>query len=162
MIIILILVALLLVCIALVIVGTKESEDGMSIPGYVVGVLTALALLITSIALPLAHAGDAQGMTAFYHSNQQNYEATEDATYLILSEQQRIAAAFIPIEGSIERMDVGSTLAQRIVERRQAVNSYNVKLTKYRYFSTNAWTSWYYPRLPQDLKLITIVSRDGS
>ncbi len=136
--------------------GTKKGREGVEVPGYVFGTILGLAFLLTSSIIPLNKQAELQRMVAFYETNSRNYEATATQTHLIMSEQQIIKQALIPIEGSIEKIDVGGATADRLLEWRNEVVEYNEKLAEYRFFAKNIFVGYYVPNPPEHLKYIVI------
>lgn len=141
--------------VGMAIYGHVKDEEGFQVAGWIVGIVIGLLMLITSIAYPLVNQGRLQEMRAFEGANAQNYQVAATRSELILSEQRFIERALIPVEGSIEKMDVGARTVGLLIEWRDEVVRYNDDLARFRYFDGHLLVGFYYPD-PGDLRFIVI------
>ncbi len=139
-----------------IIQGFRRDSEGLQALSIMSSVLLGIPILLTSFIVPLSAQVRVQEMIAFQEVNASNYQATVDRTELILSEQKFISQAFIPIEGSIEKIDVGSLVIDQLIEWREKVVRYNNDLVSYRYFDDHPILGFYYPTPPDYLKTIVI------
>ncbi len=93
---------------------------------------------------------------AFYEVNSQNYAVTIDETSALLSQEKYISEALIPVEGSIEKMELAKTVSERIVEWRDAVNRYNRIVASLQYLDNNIFFDCMIPNDVHDLKLLSV------
>ncbi len=153
---------LALVVLALLVGGVlcaNRSDDdliGLGAVMIVVGLVLALVLLVTGIAVPLNNLGKAASLEAFYRSNAENYAAAVEETENVLTVSLEHFEALIPVQGSIEKLDVGATIGARIAEWRDSVNAYNTRLQKFRTYDKSLWLGVYYPTVSWVLKPIVI------
>lgn len=96
-------------------------------------------------------------LEAFYLANQTNYAYAIQETGEVLSvSKELVEQSLIPVEGSIEKWEVGKSVAQRIAEYRDGVNLYNEELNRIRFLDRNIHIGIIYPTPPENLKLIII------
>lgn len=125
--------------------------------GTVIGICLVVATMLTSLLIPISNQGNAARLVAFYESNAQNYgtavQMTEDILTISLD---KLVGSIIPVQGSIEKIDVGQTLSDRIGEYRTAVNKYNSDISVMRTFDGNPLLGLYFPTLPDYVVPIVI------
>lgn len=143
---------------ALIISKAAEGDEiiGLGVALFVVGLAGALVLLVTGIAIPINNLGKAASLEAFYRANAENYAAAVEETENVLTVSLEHFEALIPVQGSIEKLDVGATVGARIAEWRDSVNAYNTRLQKFRTYDKSLWLGIYFPTMSEELKPIVI------
>ena len=122
----------------------------------------ALVVLIISVIIPVTtyttSIGTVAELEAFYNASSTNFEISRDDTASYLSEEkiEKADGSLIPIYGSIERMGMGASAANRILEYRNTVNLYNTSFARYKAYSTNFLFSIAYVPVPIQLKVLVI------
>lgn len=123
--------------------------------GVTFSIISLIALAIFGIAT-ISLVADAVDLEAFYKGNASIYQTAAVDTKTLLSETQQSDVATILIQGSIEKVGVGMTTADRIRELREETTKYNNKLAFYRLIKQNIWLSILYPDIPPDLRYIRL------
>ena len=120
----------------------------------------ALLALIISIIIPVTtyttSIGTVAELEAFYNASSTNFEISRDDTASYLSEDKIQGSSLVPIYGSIERMGMGQSASDRILEYRNTVNLYNQSFARYRAYSTNILFQIAYVPVPSALKVLVI------
>jgi hypothetical protein len=112
-----------------------------------------LSILILSIYTIDNYNGLAK-WKAFYETNNTNYAITIDKTASYLSSDKFVSGALV--EGSIEKVQLGPAISDRIKEWRDAVNDYNTTIASLKFFDSNIWTGVMVPDEVQNMKLLVI------
>lgn len=73
-----------------------------------------------------------------------NFDVTVTDTVAILTPPQDVRGAFIPVQGSIEKLGVGETAALVLVERLKVVAKFNKQLASMRYWASSLWLGVFY------------------
>ena len=134
--------------------GFDDAVLSLLIIGCIVLVMLACGLTGGFAAHNL---GKSARMEMFYNVNAQNYANAVQETDDVLSVSlDKFVEALVPLEGSVEKMDVGQEVALRIKEWRDSVNTFNNDLAGMRRYDGNVWTGILYPTLPDDIKPIQI------
>ena len=134
-------VLLLLVCIFSYREEAKKERNGEK--GTALGGIITLGilLLLMFIIVPANYAANSvrvAELDAFQKANVQNFAVAPDKTSVILSEEKFLESL---IAGSIEKTEVGKSIAQQIVEWRDATNAYNIEVAH----KQKMRTLWLYP-----------------
>jgi len=120
----------------------------------------ALLALIISIVIPVTtyttSIGTVAELEVFYNASATNFEISRDDTASYLSEDKIQGSTLIPIYGSIERMGMGQSAADRILEYRNTINLYNQSFARYKAYSSNILFSIAYVPVPTGLKVLVI------
>lgn len=120
----------------------------------------ALPALIISLVIPITtyttSIGTVAELEAFYNASATNFEISRDDTASYLSEGKIQGSTLIPIYGSIERMGMGQSAADRILEYRNTINLYNQSFARYKAYSTNILFQIAYFPVPTTLKVLII------
>src|SRR4030042_3909437 len=124
-------------------------------------VVGSLVFLVISIIIPVgiysSNIGKIADLEAFYMASSTNFQISRDDTASYLSEDKITSnITLIPITGSIERMGVGQSTADRVLEYRNAVNAYNSAFAKYRAYKRNMLYGIAYPEVPTEMRLLII------
>ena len=102
-----------------------------------------LALLVVPLVFIIQYAVNtgvqARQIEMQYDTVLANFNVTITDTAAILSPNQNIDAALIPIQGSIEKMGVGEVVALTVTERMRIISEFNHRLTNARYWGDSAW-----------------------
>jgi hypothetical protein len=124
---------------------------GCALLGLIISVIIPITTYTTSI-------GTVAELEAFYNASSSNFEISRDDTASYLSEEkiQKSEGSLIPIYGSIERIGMGASAANRILEYRNTVNLYNTSFARYKAYSSNILFSIAYVPVPQGLKVLVI------
>src|SRR5574343_1799584 len=105
--------------------NTKEGRhDSLIFVCLSAGILSAVALLVNLIAW-VSLMGDTADIEAFYNNNIGLYQTTITDTQTVLTVTQNTDNVTIPVQGSIEKVGVGSMTAERIKDLRDAATKYN-------------------------------------
>lgn len=110
--------------------------------GYIASMIIGGCLIVAFIAytLPMyCYYMDKQAqLEAFYNTNNQNYSIIVDKTDDLLTLS---ADAYLDtlVDGSIEKMEVGSAEAQRLAEWRDAVVDYNTTRSRVLKYDSSFW-----------------------
>ena len=152
-------ILLTLVPVIMAIVNSRHKiNSNLAMIGGGLVIIGPLLLAICCI-IYMGNLGDRAEIEATYYNNIQNYQVaiTETTTYLSQDEfvDQLIA-------GSIEKTNLGEQVATRIAEWRNTVNAYNLRYNKYEAMSGNIFTGLFYPKLPDDLRMLTISATNSS
>jgi len=124
-------------------------------------IIASLVCLVISLLIPVgiytSNIGKIADLEAFYLASVTNFELARDDTASYLSED-RIESniTLIPITGSIEKMGVGQSVANRVLEYRNSVNAYNSAFAKYRAYKKNMLYGIAYPNVPEEMRLLII------
>ena len=124
-------------------------------------ILASLICAVISLVIPAgiytSNIGKIADLEAFYIASATNFEISRDDTASYLSENKiQSNVTLIPITGSIERMGVGQSIANRVLEYRNSVNAYNSAFAKYRAYKKNVLYGIAYPSIPEEMRLIII------
>ncbi len=124
-------------------------------------VIASLVFVVVSLIIPVgiysSNIGKIADLEAFYMASATNFEISRDDTASYLSESKiESNITLIPITGSIERMGVGQSTANRVLEYRNSVNAYNSAFAKYRAYKRNMLYGIAYPEVPTEMRLIII------
>lgn len=124
-------------------------------------ILGSIAFLLLTVIIPIgiytANIGTIAELEAFYLASATNFEYARDDTASYLSEETIAAnTALIPITGSIEKIGVGQSVAERIREYRNSVNSYNSAFARYKAYKNNLLYGIAYPEIPDYMRLLII------
>jgi hypothetical protein len=122
---------------------------GCALLGLVISVIIPVTTYTTSI-------GTVAELEAFYNASSTNFEISRDDTASYLSEEKIQGSSLVPIYGSIERMGMGASAANRILEYRNTVNLYNTSFARYKAYSSNILFSIAYVPVPAQLKVLVI------
>lgn len=117
--------------------------------------LTVILLLICSL-VPLAQGNTIYKLQAFRDANYSNYQFAADETASYLSVEKFTEGALIPIDGSIEKFQLAGYVSERVLEWRDSVNKYNIKVASLKYFNDNAFTGILIPDKIDELELLSI------
>ena len=120
----------------------------------------SLLALIISVIIPVTtyttSIGTVAELEAFYNASSTNFEISRDDTASYLSEDKIQGSSLVPIYGSIERMGMGQSASDRILEYRNTVNLYNQSFARYKAYSTNILFQIAYVPVPSALKVLVI------
>lgn len=115
-----------------------------------IGALTII--IIISIIAPIMCSSEYYGnyeerasLEAFYTTNTQNYAYTINMSTNILSEA-KFTEGLSNIGIGLAYEGQSQAITQAIVEWRNALNDYNMKLAKYNAGNSNILTSWFFPK----------------
>ena len=146
-------ILLTLVPVTMAIVHTRHKiHSSLVIIGCGLTVIGPLLLAICCIFY-MGNLSDRAEIEATYYNNIQNYQVAITETTTYLSQDEFISQL---IAGSIEKTNLGEQVATRIAEWRNTVNNYNIQYNKYKAMSDNVFTGLFYPKLPDDLRMLTI------
>jgi hypothetical protein len=126
-----------------------------------VAMLGSLAFLVLSVVIPTViystNIGTIADLQAFYTTSAENFQIARDDTASYLSEDKvRENIALIPIYGSIERMGMGQSTADRVLEYRNAVNAYNSSFARYKAYKDNILYGMAYPGYSTQMRLLVM------
>lgn len=129
-------------------------------------IVASLAFTIIAIVIPVgiyaSNIGTIADMEAFYNASATNFQLTRDDTASYLSEDMIASnTALIPITGSIEKMGVGQSVANRVLEYRNACNDYNSAFARYKAYKESFLFGIAYPNIPDEMRLLIINSVSG-
>ena len=124
-------------------------------------IIGSIAFILLSIVIPVgiysSNIGTIADLEAFFTASSTNFQVSRDDTASYLSEEKiESDITLIPITGSIERLGVGQSTADRVLEYRNAVNSYNTAFAKYRAYKNSALFGIAYPEVPSHMRLLVI------
>ena len=122
-------------------------------------IVPSIALFVLLLTTTIVLVNNANGLAqweAFYDANSRNYEIAVDRTASYLSEQAFVERALIPVEGSIEKLEQGKYVSERIAEWRNKVNQYNTTIASMQYYDNNPIFGSLVPDEVQDMKLLII------
>ena len=117
----------------------------------------AIVLVILLIVYPCITVGNGSALAkhqAFFEANTQNFATAVDNTAAYLSVDS--FAEGLLIEGSLEKLQLATIVAERITEWRDAVNAYNLGIASMQYYDQNALLGVLYPDAVQEMKLLII------
>jgi len=116
-----------------------------------------LVTIIIPISIYASNIGVIADLEAFFNASSTNFQISRDDTASYLSEEKISSSnALIPIYGSIERMGVGESAANRVLEYRNAVNEYNSAYARYKAYSTSMLFSITYPSIPSQMRFLVV------
>lgn len=126
-----------------------------------IALLGSLIFLIASIIVPViaytGNMGTIAELQAFYEASSTNFQISRDDTASYLSEDKIVSnTSLIPITGSIEKIGLGVSVANRVTEYRNAVNEYNTAFSRYKMYSKSMLYSIVYPEVPGDMRVLII------
>jgi hypothetical protein len=136
-------------------VELDQYHDGYMVAGVFLTVLSIAGSILFSW-LNIANVSRVAELEVFMETNKVVYITTATDTALILSPTDKIDTAIVPIQGSVERIGVGVTTAERLKELRDQVTRYNNDLATMRTLNKNFFIGWLYPNIPDKLKYIAI------
>ena len=119
-------------------------------------VFGSLGLALTALILGGITLASGEGLArlqTFYEVNNQNYATTLNQTEALLSTEKFTSQL---VAGSIEKLQVASTVSERIKEWRDKVNEYNTATASMKYYDSNIWTGVLIPDEVQNMKLLRI------
>lgn len=124
-------------------------------------IIASLICLVISFLIPVGiystNIGKVADLESFYLASSTNFELTRNDTASYLSEDKiESNVTLIPITGSIERMGIGQSVANRVLEYRNSVNAYNTAFAKYRAYKRNILFGLAYPTVPEEMRLLII------
>jgi len=137
---------------------TKSGDDAQ-VASTVISAILGGTLLLFMLICPFAGRNRMQNMAAFYEANANNYAVSFEESRTLLSEDKYIESALIPIEGSIEKWKFADTVGRILIEWRNEVNEYNSALKRFQHFENDPFLGYYYPTVPEHLKLLSIGGR---
>jgi hypothetical protein len=118
-----------------------------------VSIVASLIVMAGCIPVYMQKLTERATLEAVYYNNIQNYQSTITDTTAYLSEDEFVNQL---IAGSVEKINLGEQIAQRISEWRDSVNAYNIQFNTYKAMAGNIFTGVLYPKLPNELKMLTI------
>jgi hypothetical protein len=126
-----------------------------------VAIIGSLAFIVISVIIPVciyaSNIGTIANMEAFYSASATNFQISRDDTASYLSMDKMLSnTALIPITGSIEKMGVGQSVADRILEYRNAINDYNSAFAQYRAYKRSLLFGIAYPSIPEQMRLLIV------
>ncbi len=133
------------------IISNKEVIVGF---GVAFSIISAIVLIVCFI-VTCCMIADTADMEAFYNSSVSAYRTTVTDTSAILSMDDSTNDKML-VEGSIEKMGVGTATAEVIKDLRNNVVLYNNKLAFYNIIKKNIWISILYPEIPAGLKYLSV------
>ncbi len=124
-------------------------------------IVASLVFVVITIIIPVgiysSNIGKIADLEAFYNASATNFQISRDDTASYLSEDKiQSNITLIPITGSIERMGVGQSAANRVLEYRNSVNAYNTAFAKYRAYKRSMLYGIAYPEVPSEMRLLII------
>jgi hypothetical protein len=124
-------------------------------------VVASLIFMVIAIVIPVgiyaSNIGTIADMEAFYNASATNFQITRDDTASYLSEDMIVSnVALIPITGSIEKMGMGQSVANRVLEYRNACNDYNSAFARYKAYKNSWLFGIAYPSIPDEMRLLII------
>lgn len=143
------------ICVWFLSILTKKTFSRPVSNGLFISVVGSLLIIICCIPVYMQKLGERAQLEAIYYNNIQNYQTTITDTTAYLSEDEFVNQL---IAGSVEKINLGEQIAQRISEWRDSVNAYNIQFNTYKTMSGNIFTGILYPKLPSELKMLTISS----
>ena len=158
-------IGLLILGIALILIAvlawSKEKSYGDYTDRFYVAILSGIGLLLTSVLMLsicyVMYVGSNARLSAFYEASKSNYVYAIDETDSVLTiSQESLKDTLIAVEGSVEKLQVGDAVTQRIAEYRDAVNQYNSDLAYVRAMDSNFLVGVMYATPDENLKLIAI------
>ncbi len=138
---------------------TKKEEDSCSDGATAcifMGCAFSLVVGLICMCFILSNGSGLRKLEAFYTVNALNYETAVDRTASYLSEERFVVEALIPVEGSIEKLELTGFISSRITEWRDAVIRYNNTIASMQYWDDNIFTGVLVPDRVQGMKLLVI------
>jgi len=146
-----IIVAIFIISLALFFWGLQR-DDGIAAFGIII-----LLILIIVVGISYnSNIGNIARLEAFQEYNIKNYSMVVSETEAILSKEKFEKASMI--EGSIEKVNIGAEISNRMVELREAVNKYNNSLASLRAYRKNKVIGGIFivPPVPENLNFIVV------
>ena len=134
----------------------ENSCSGGAIAAVVIGSIFTIVLSLICLCFTLSNGNGLKKLEAFYTANAVNYETAVGRTASYLSQEKYIVEALIPVEGSVEKLELAGYISTRITEWRDAVNAYNTTIASMQYWDSNLFTGALVPNEVQDMKLLVI------
>jgi hypothetical protein len=124
-------------------------------------IIGSLAFMVLVVIIPVgiysSNIGKIADLEAFYNASATNFQISRDDTASYLSEDKiQSNVTLIPITGSIEKMGVGQSVANRVLEYRNSVNDYNSAFAKYKAYKGSLLYGIAYPSVPSEMRLLVI------
>jgi len=118
-----------------------------------------LLVVIIPVGIYTSNIGTIAELEAFYVASAENFQIARDDTASYLSEEVILESShLIPITGSIEKMGVGQSVADRVQEYRDSVNAYNSAIARYKAYKDSLLYGIAYPSVPDHMRLLIIES----
>jgi len=134
----------------------EESCSGGAIASIAIGCIFTIVVGLICMCFTLSNGNGLRKLEAFYTANALNYETAVDRTASYLSQEKFTIEVLVPVEGSIEKLELAGYISTRITEWRDAVNIYNTTIASMQYWDSNIFTGVLVPNKVQDMKLLII------
>ena len=126
-----------------------------------IALIGSAVFLVLSLVIPIllytSNMGTIAELQAFYDASSTNFQISRDDTASYLSQDMIVNnAALIPITGSIEKIGLDVTVADRVLEYRNAVNDYNTSFSRYKIYSKSTLYGIVYPSIPDNMRVLII------
>lgn len=153
----------LVVSFGLLIWGIVKEHRGEYDDGFgekAVGIVFSAFFAIIWIIIAMVSQGESYQLKATYYNLTGQYQYAITDTQILLTPSVSVNAdnstVLIPIQGSIEKIGVGSQVANQITDLRNEVSKYNNSLITLREWKTNFWLGILYPEVDSSLKPMAI------
>lgn len=120
------------------------------------GIVFSIAFTVIYLVVAIGAQDDSYTLKATYFNVTGQYQYAITDTQILLTPSVSADNSTIPIQGSIEKIGVGSQIANQITDLRNTVSEYNKTLISLRGWKTNFWFGLLFPSVDSELKPMAI------